>query len=126
MEQVILNTSGNGLWSGHPRAVRITDMRLKKGLEFDDGNIYGELRVYFDTNTWNIDHHGLIYTDPKFLRELITFLKSHGLPGSDVDYSEQGMQGRKYVSLDAGKKFYRAWMEKFGIAKSKLVEQAGY
>jgi len=32
------------------------------------------------------------------------------------------MQGDDYVSLDAGTEFYKAWMEKFGIAHKDLVE----
>ena len=54
---------------------------------------------------------GLIYTDKDFIAELRMFLAQHGLPGDDVDYSEQGMQGDDYVSLDAGEEFVRAWAE---------------
>jgi hypothetical protein len=32
------------------------------------------------------------------------------------------MQGDDYVSLDVGHKFYKSWMQKFGVAKEQLVE----
>ena len=121
MTKIVFHTAGNGLWSDEERAVRIKNIELGTGTE-DGGKMWGELRVYFDRKTWNIQKHGLIYTDKKFMRELQAFLDSHGLPGRDVTYSEQGMQGDDYVSCDAGTKFYKAWMEKFNIAKEELVE----
>lgn len=126
MSKVIFNTSGDGYWSRVFNAqVRITDMVLGKATLFEgdtDKDMFGELRVYFDTDTWDVDQHGLIYTDSLFIEQLRAFLKQHGLPGNDVFYSEQGMQGDDYVSLDAGHKFYKAWMQKFGVAREQLVE----
>ncbi len=124
MSEVILHTDGlRGLWSDVAKAIRITDIRLMQGTEWDDGDIFGELRVYFDTETWDTDEDGLIYTDRLFEKELRAFLDAHGLPGKDVCYSEQGMQGDDYVSLDAGKKFYLAWIKKFGVAREQLIEK---
>lgn len=108
---LILNTNGSGLWSSEVRKVQITKMDL--GYIYEDGS--GELRVFFTRKSWNIDRDGLIYTDDRFLRELRKYLKSQGLPGQDVDYSEQGMQGVNYVSLDAGKKFFEAWSKKLNV-----------
>lgn len=125
MTQVILNTNGNGLWSDAAKAVRIVDMQLGKGTIWEGETLddaFGELRVYFDTDTWDTREDGLIYTDKQFINELRVFLDSQGLPGKDVCYSEQGMQGDDYVSLDAGAKFYKAWMAKFGIAQEQLIE----
>ena len=123
MSTVILNTNGNGLWSDVERAVRIVDMVLDVGTEYeDDKTIFGEFRVYFNTEDWDTAEDGLIYTDKGFLRELREFLDAHGLPGDDVCYSEQGMQGDDYVSLDAGTKFYNAWIEKFALRKEDMVE----
>ena len=123
MSEVILHTNGNGLWSDVERAVRIVDMVLGGGTEYeDDKTIFGEFRVYFDTETWDTSKDGLIYTDKGFLRELREFLNAHGLPGDDVCYSEQGMQGDDYVSLDAGTAFYNAWIEKFALRKEDMVE----
>ncbi len=124
--QVILNTDGKrGLWSDVAKAIPITDIQLGVGTIWEGDTLdeaFGELRVYFDTDTWDTSKDGLIYTDTLFLKELREFLTAHGLPGDDVCYSEQGMQGDDYVSLDAGGAFYKAWMQKFGIAQEKLVE----
>ena len=106
---VVLNTGGGGYWSNTKTAVLVTNMKL--GYVADDQE-FGELRVYFDTGTWDIEELGLIYTDRQFLGELQALLNAHGLPGKDVDYSEQGMQGDNYVSLDVGGKFLQAWTEK--------------
>lgn len=111
MEKVVFNTCGNGYWSRERKAVTIVDMQLGY---VDDEKDFGELRVYFDTKTWNINKDGLIYTDGQFEEELQAFLDSHSLKGSDVSYSEQGMQGDDYVSLDVGKKFIKTWEAKFG------------
>ena len=112
MSEVILHTDGlRGLWSNVAKAVRITDMQL--GYIDDEGD-FGELRVYFDTKTWDISKDGLIYTDRLFERELQEILDAHGLVGKDVSYSEQGMQGRNYVSCDVGLRFLNSWFKKFG------------
>ena len=123
MQAVTFNTDGSGYWSSEERAVTITNIDLDSGTQWEgEDEIFGELRVYFNTDTWDVREHGLIYTDKLFLAELRAFLNAHGLPGDDVWYSEQGMQGDDYVSLDAGTEFYRAWMEKFGIEFKDLVE----
>ena len=126
MTQVILHTDGKrGLWSNVAKAITITDIQLGQGTIWDGETIdeaFGELRVYFDTDTWDVSEDGLIYTDRLFLKELQEFLNAHGLPGKDVCYSEQGMQGDDYVSLDAGGKFYKAWLAKFSIAQEQLIE----
>jgi hypothetical protein len=41
------------------------------------------------------------------------FIEQHGLV-VDLCYSEQGMQGDNYVSLDVGKDFLDSWRTKFG------------
>jgi hypothetical protein len=111
MMQVIFNTSGDGYWSGDCKAVVITDMTVDYVSEDKD---FGELRVHFDPTSWNTEDSGLIYTDRQFMQELRKFLDSHGLVGSSVDYSEQGMQGDTYVSCDVGKSFLDSWTTKFG------------
>jgi hypothetical protein len=119
MQTVILNTAGNGLWSGEERAVRVTDIKL--GYVADELD-FGELCVYFNKKTWDVRKHGLIYTDRQFLRELREFLDAQGLPGADVDYSEQGMQGDNYVSLDIGEDFLAAWARKFSVDLQAKVD----
>lgn len=98
-----LNTAGDGYWSQQQRAVNMTNMLLRVG---GDGT-YGELRVFFDS-TWVPDMHGLIYTDSLWLtqfRQELVAMGFHELAAADVDYSEQGMQGDDYVSLDVFQKF---------------------
>jgi hypothetical protein len=118
---VVLNTSGDGYWSSVINAqVRVTDMKL--GYVSDELD-FGELRVYFDTESWDVNKHGLIYTDSLFMRQLREFLTQHGLVGKDVSYSEQGMQGDNYVSCDIGKKFLDSWSKKFGTNLEQLLRQ---
>lgn len=118
MEKVILHTIGDGYWSDVAKSVNVVNMRL--GSYISEELDFGELCVYFDKN-WDVRKDGLIYTDSLFLKELREFLGKHGLPGDDVDYSEQGMQGDDYVSLDVGAKFLRAWMTKFNLEGKELV-----
>ena len=111
METVVFTTCGDGYWSEAVKNVRITDMKL--GYISDDGD-FGELRVYFNTEDWNVNEDGLIYTDSGFYEDLQQFVKEQGLV-VDLCYSEQGMQGDDYVSLDVGKEFLDSWAAKFGV-----------
>ncbi len=119
MGTIVLHTNGGGYWSEAAKPVEVVDMQL--GYIADEKD-FGELRVYFNTDTWNVREDGLIYTDRQFERELREFLDSHGLPGKDVSYSEQGMQGNDYVSLDIGEKFLTAWARKFGTNLDRMLE----
>ena len=121
MQKVILNTIGDGYWSEAAKAVEIVDLRL--GRYISDDLDFGELCVVFDTNTWDVRKDGLIYTDSLFLKELREFLDAHGLDGSDVEYSEQGMQGDDYVSLDVTENFLKSWSKKFGTNLEKLAKE---
>jgi hypothetical protein len=127
MSKVVFTTNGKGLWSDRKqRAVEIVDMQLGRATLWEDDtekDMFGELRVQFNENTWNTRVDGLIYTDRGWITDLRKFLNSHGLPGADVSYSEQGMQGDDYVSLDAGHKFYAAWMQKFNIPLEQMVDR---
>lgn len=107
--QTILSTIGDGYWSDVARPVQVTDMRLAY---VNDDKDFGELRVYFNTKYWDVNEDGLIYTDSNFIAELRDFLIAHDL-SDDVDYSEQGMQGDNYVSLDVGEGFIKLWDAKF-------------
>jgi hypothetical protein len=120
-----LPTSGRGRWSlCVTDGVHITGMALayvtaSHGGDFD----YGELRVYFDKKTWNTNERGLIYTDPGFLKALRRALVDMGFSekaAKDVQYSEQGMQGDNYVSLDVFKRFVPEWLRKHGATKSAM------
>jgi hypothetical protein len=109
--KVMFNTAGDGYWSNVSKAVEVTDMKL--GYVSDEGD-FGELCVYFNTDTWNVDKDGLIYTDSLFKQDLMQFVAEQGLV-VDLCYSEQGMQGDNYVSLDVGKEFLDSWARKFGV-----------
>jgi hypothetical protein len=108
--QTIFSTVGDGYWSNVAKPVLVTDMQL--GYVSDEKD-FGELRVYFDTKYWDVNEDGLIYTDRNFIAELREFLVTHGL-SAEVDYSEQGMQGDNYVSLDVEEEFLQSWARKFG------------
>lgn len=109
--QTVFNTCGDGYWSEVSKAVRITDMRLGY---VNDEKTFGELCVYFNTQDWDVNVDGLIYTDSLFLDELQDFLHEQEL-NTEVSYSEQGMQGTNYVSLDVGEGFIKAWDAKFNL-----------
>ena len=103
----VLNTDGSGLWSDRAAPVEITHLEL--GYINDEGD-FGELQVYFN-NSWDVSQHGLIYTDELFYDELLAWLSSlgyHATPET-VSYSEQGMQGSDYVSLDIYGDFIKSW-----------------
>jgi hypothetical protein len=103
-----LNTNGNGYWSNKAKAVDITGLQLSYT---NDELDFGELRVFFNTNTWDTNKDGLIYTDKQFMRELKELLTVQGFDASDVSYSEQGMQGDTYVSCDVGECFINTFMQ---------------
>ncbi len=103
-----LNTNGNGYWSRKATAVEITGLQLSYT---NDELDFGELRVFFNTNTWDTHKDGLIYTDKQFMRDLKKLLTAKGFDASDVSYSEQGMQGDTYVSCDVGECFINTFMQ---------------
>ena len=103
-----LNTNGNGYWSRKQAAVEITHLQLAY---INDELDFGELRVYFNTKTWDVNTDGLIYTDKQFMRELKELLTAKGFDTSDLSYSEQGMQGDAFVSCDVGECFINTFMQ---------------
>lgn len=103
----VLHTDGFGYWTKKSKFVRITEFELAY---VTDENDFGELRVYFDQRDWNVGYDGLIYTDQLFIKQLKAFFKLHNIPTEDVSYSEQGMQGSNYVSLDVGAEFIQSYL----------------
>lgn len=101
----VLETAGDGYWSDVAKSVNVT--KINVGYVNDEED-FGELCVYFDKQ-WDVRKDGLIYTDSLFLVMLREKLNECGFAGADVDYSEQGMQGTNYVSLDVGKEFLDSW-----------------
>lgn len=98
-----ITTSGDGLWSDVQKTVILNRMEVDQ-----HSPSFGELRVYFDTNSWNVDRDGLIYTDKAFLEGIKDLLNNKGYDTSKIDYSEQGMQGNDYVSFDVGESFLQS------------------
>jgi hypothetical protein len=109
----ICKVGGDGIWSlGKEKMVTLTELELVNS-EIKCGG--GELRVYFDKNTWDVNVDGLIYTDVTFQAELTKLLNDHGFSlkaGLDICYSECGMQGDDYVSFDAGISFGKEFRRK--------------
>jgi hypothetical protein len=92
-----IDTTGDGLWSTKKQSVDCIGYEVYG----KQGDSFGELRVYFDTRTWNVENDGLIYTDSGFLAGV----RDAFVHGDDIDYSEQGMQGDDFVSFDVGAEF---------------------
>lgn len=117
--EITTHTNGKGLWTCDQRMVLINkiDIGYSNQKYFPEDPFYGELQAFFvphgfSEGTWNVEGHGLIYTDKLWLREFKKGLRELGLSViavRDIDYSEQGMQGEDYVSLDVGDKFYASW-----------------
>lgn len=101
-----VNTNGCGYWSTVAKEVRVLGLDIPY---INDEGTFGELRVYFDKSTWNVDVDGLIYTDQQFLSELKTQLRRNGFNTADITYSEMGMQGNNYVSCDVDEKFIESF-----------------
>lgn len=108
--ETVFQTIGDGYWSDRQASVRIIsiDVPYLDNTETE----FAELVVVFNTQDWDNQQHGLIYTDSRFLSDLREYLMNNGFSQNavnDIDYSEQGMQGDDYVSLDAGELFLREW-----------------
>lgn len=96
-----IDTDGSGLWSRKAKTVEVTHFTVPYCNEECD---FGELRVYFDTDSWNVDSDGLIYTDKAFLDAI-----REAFATDDIEYSEQGMQGHDFVSFDVGREFLQMY-----------------
>ncbi len=99
-------TDGKGYWSKRIKTVPINRVRLAYVNEEGD---FGELRAYFDPKEWDTDTDGLIYTDMMWKHSFLTCMENVLGFGPDaildVSYSEMGMQGENYVSMDVGAQF---------------------
>jgi hypothetical protein len=92
-----IQTGGDGFWSSRSAVVEVTEISLN--WTGDNGHV--EVNITFDPNTWNVERDGLIYTDRLFLeglRRKFVELLGHNIA---LDYTEQGMQGDDYVSLES-------------------------
>jgi len=117
---IIASTDGKGLWTEEVRTVRIIELKVGylSTHYYPEEPVHGELRAFFVPDgfnplEWNIHAFGLIYTDKKWIREFKQALRDMGFTVRavrDVGYSEQGMQGDNYVSMDFGPEFYKSWL----------------
>lgn len=97
-------------FKGKPSNVPILCFRIA---ETNIERTFGELRVYFDTRVWDVERDGIIYGDPVWLSDLHQLLaEKYRFCGGIIDrvrgaitYSEAGMQGDNYVSLDVNESF---------------------
>ena len=102
----VTRTDGKGYWSTVARkSIRID--RVAIASVSDDGE-YGELRAYFDESEWNVESDGLIYSDQAWMKSFRSCMATLGFSVqalAAISYTEQGMQGTEYVSLDVGQDF---------------------
>ena len=101
----VTRTDGAGLWSIQMKTVRINRVALAY---VDEQNTFGELRAYFDMRDWDTDNDGLIYTDKAWMSSFRACMLTLGFSDSAIDrihYSEAGMQGEDYVSMDVEQPF---------------------
>jgi hypothetical protein len=104
---IVCMTGGDGIWSSVKKNVRIMHVKIHTLLpEFKSGL----MNAYFDTKLWNVNEDGLVYTDDAWLNAFRAALHDrHGIPldiVQTISYTEQGMQGWDYVSLEFGERFY--------------------
>lgn len=79
------------------------------------------LKVYF--KNWSNSKNGLIYTDPRFIKEFRKILLTLGFSekaAKSADYSEQGMQGRNYVAMMVNRAFMDEWEDLVGQRSIEL------
>ena len=90
--------TGDGYW-GAGECTVTGQLRFKTYEPDDNTTGFAEARFYLDD--WDADEQGLIYSDSLFIQDLQDGLNRLGIAGRGIDYSESGMQGDDYVSMDA-------------------------
>jgi len=107
-------TNGCGLWSTERRTVVLRGLTVS---HIDSELDYMCFEAFFTIKSWDINKHGLIYTDKKWLNEfknlMVLELGISPQCANDIDYTEQGMQGDNYVSLCVGRKSKKELLVKF-------------
>jgi len=121
---VTIKVGGAGLWStAKPTDVQITEWSVTWISITAD---YGEVNVHFNTQDWRPDRDGLIYTDPEFLQGINQYFRDLlGLDQDCVNYTEQGMQGDNYVSMEFYREFIQAFSQRFPQQYQQLMKEAG-
>lgn len=114
--QWAIQTGGKGLWSYRSTIVEVTSLTIK----WEGGNMV-EINVSFDTNTWNVERDGLIYTDELFLEGLHRKISDLCGNNTTLDYTEEGMQGDDYVSLESDDRY--AFMCLLDPSPQEIIEE---
>ena len=120
---LITSTSGTGFWTPIKATIEIQELDVDVYGEDSDGDVgFAELRAYFAPEQWNCDKHGFIYSDPQWIKtfrealvSVLGFTKEDVAEGS-LNYTEQGMQGAAYVSLEVDGDFMREWNQLSNVA----------
>ena len=112
-------TKGDGYWSNaSPTTVTISKVEMEVGEAYVDLYNYGVflpiyLKAFFPKKSWNTDKQGLIYTDSLWIKDFREQFKTRfpamAWMAGKINYTEQGMQGDNYVSLDAGSEFVQSF-----------------
>ena len=92
------STNGSSLWSSDKKKVKV--YKLYPSTVWDG---YVTFEASFLKKDWNVNKLGLIYTDKLWIKEFRNNLVKLGVPrgiANTIDYTEQGMQGDNYVSLE--------------------------
>ena len=121
---ITCQTDGSSLWSNSKRKIIHNKIELMNNINnwWDNYDQYSSLRVYFNKKYWDVEKHGLIYTDELWMK---SFLKEMNIIGfknlKKIQYSEQGRQGNNYVDLDVDEKFKNEFFNILYTEKEKLL-----
>lgn len=104
-------TKGDGFWShADATTVSISKIELEVGEAYVDMYNYRPflpiyLKAFFPKKSWNTEKQGLIYTDSLWIKNFRAAFKVRfpalAWMANKINYTEQGMQGGNYVSMNA-------------------------
>jgi hypothetical protein len=100
-------TNGGGRHTKHSKSMQILEIDISW---LNDEGYAGELRAYFDETLWDVNEFGFAYTDPAWLNDFKSLLYTLGVTKKalrHISYSEKGMQGPNYVSMDINGEFVK-------------------
>lgn len=119
--------SRDGLWTDYDAVKMPTTYTVEVwwdagGLEIEQDYIM--LDVFVVNPKYDANKIGLIYTDGSFRRGVRDSANRAGFPGKEIDYTEQSMQGRDWVSMEAGRLFSRELASRFPDVFRKKLKSA--
>lgn len=107
-----VTVGGDGYWTRRTGVTVVDHLGLAYVDDSRPGKLYGELRARFTPESWDAERNSLVYTDRTWIAAFHELLQTLGFSreaARAVNYSEAGMQGEDYVSLDAGHAFMSEW-----------------